>query len=99
MHLLIFLRCYDFFLEFKDRIVESYPELFQEGFGGESDFGATANFGRKWGWYQSIFALASGNIERFENITKLKATKCLTMLAFMKEKNDLEAKQIKKMYK
>ena len=86
-------------MEFKKRTTESFPELFSTGFGGKSDLGATANFGSKWGWYQSVFALANGNIERFENITKLSALKCLTMLAFMKEKNELEAQQIKKLYK
>ena len=62
----------------------------------QPDFGATANFGERWGWYQSIFALAGGDIERFEHITKLNVFKCLTMLSFMKEKNDIEISQIKK---
>ena len=86
-------------MEFKKRTTDSFPELFSEGVGGESDFGAVANFGSKWGWYQSVFALSNGDIERFENITKLSAMKCLTMLAFMKEKNELEAQQLKKIYK
>ena len=83
-------------MEFKDGVVRSFPELFENRTQGEADFGAVANFGAKWGWYQSIFALASGDIERFQNITKLGALKCLTMLAFMKERAELEAEQIKK---
>ncbi len=86
-------------MEFKKRTTESFPELFATGVGGESDLGAVANFGSKWGWYQSVAALANFDIERLENITKLSALKCLTMLAFMKEKNELESQQIKKMYK
>jgi hypothetical protein len=85
-----------FFLQFKQRVVKSYPELFEEGVREQSNLGAIGSFGKKWGWYQSIFALAGGNIERFENITKLKAFECLTMLAFIKEKNDIEISQIKK---
>ena len=83
-------------MDFKQGVTESYPELFETGAESESNFGGAENFGSKWGWYQSIFALAAGNIERFEHITKLGALECLTMLSFMKEKNELELKQIKK---
>lgn len=86
-------------MEFKKRTTESYPELFEGGDGRESNFGAIESFGTKWGWYQSVFALANGDIERFENITKLSALKCFTMLSFMKEKAELEANQIKKLNK
>ena len=86
------------FLEFKKRTTESFPELFEGGDGRESNFGAIESFGAKWGWYQSVFALSNGNIA-FENITKLNAMKCLTMLSFMKEKSELEANQLKKLNK
>ena len=86
-------------MEFKQRTVESYPELFEEGSNGEIDTSGIGSFATKWGWYQSIFALANGNIERLEHITKLGALECFTMLAFMKEKNELEARQLKKNFK
>ena len=86
-------------MEFKLRVVESYPELFEESIKDGTESDGITGFGAKWGWYQSVFALASGNIERFEHITKLKATECFTMLAFMKEKNELETNQIKNIYK
>lgn len=82
-----------FFLSFKQRIVGNYTELFGEGSGSELD--QFSSFGRKWGWYQSIYALAQGDVTRFKHITKLKAHECLTMLTFMKDKNELEARQIK----
>ena len=73
--------------------MQSYDELFGGG-QGES-FGAISQFGQKWGWYQSIYALAQGDIRRFKHISELKLHECLMMLTFMKEKTDLEAKQIK----
>ena len=82
-----------FFLEFKQRVADNYPELFTIG---EPDYSATGTFGAKWGWYQSIFGLAQGDVTRFENITKLNMHECLYALEFMKEKNELEAKRIKR---
>ena len=75
-----------------DGLIETYAELFGEQ---GSEFSAASNFGRKWGWYQSLYALAQGDIRRFENITKLGVHDCLYALEFMKEKNELEAKRIK----
>ena len=89
-------QCYGFFLSFKQRTVKLYPEIFETGDRGESVGGADKNFGEKWGWYQSVAFLSNYNIERFKHITKLKATECFMMLAFSKEKNELEMKQIKK---
>lgn len=82
-----------FFLQFRDRLIDNYPELF-EGTGGEQ-FSAISQFGTKWGWYQSIYALSNGDITKFEDITQLGVHKCFLMLAFMKEKADLEMKQLK----
>ena len=80
-------------MEFRARIVASYDELF--GAGGNNSLDAVSQFSKKWGWYQSIYGLAHGDIRRFENITKLNIHQCFTMLSFMKEKAELEAKQIK----
>ena len=83
-----------FFLEFRNRTLESYDTLFEQG-GGDGSYTSEANFGRKWGWYQSIYGLANGDVERFENITKLNVHQCFTMLSFLKEKAELEARRIK----
>ena len=82
-----------FFLSFRDRLVESYDELF----GGQTgnQFSAISQFGTKWGWYQSIYGLAQGDIRRFKDITKLKMHECFLMLSFMKDKAEAEAKQFK----
>jgi hypothetical protein len=81
-----------FFLQFRDGLIESYAELFGER---GNELSPTSNFGRKWGWYQSLYALAQGDIGRFEDITKLNAHQCLYALSFMKDKAELEARQIK----
>lgn len=86
---------HSFFLQFKQRVIGNYPELFEQGFEG-NEYGAEANFGRKWNWYQSIYGLAKGDITRFDQITELSAFKCLTYLTFEKEKIELEKKLIKR---
>ena len=89
-----------FFISFRDGISESYVELYTESSeGGEHNVSSEGNFGAKWGWYQSIYGLAQGDVRRFDEITALPLHQCLTFLAFEKEKNELEAAMIKKQYK
>tara|TARA_B110000259_G_scaffold39483_1_gene45059 strand:+ start:1734 stop:1988 length:255 start_codon:yes stop_codon:yes gene_type:complete len=84
-------------VEFRSRIITNYDELF--GQGGGTSLDSVSQFSRKWGWYQSIYGLAKGDITRFEDITKLGMHECFMMLSFMKDKNEMEAKQIKKKFK
>ena len=86
-----------FFVEFRDRIIANYDEIF--GGGAESGLDAVSNFGNKWGWYSSLYALAQGDIRRLEHITELGMHECFMMLSFMKEKNETEAKKINKNFK
>lgn len=83
-------------MEFKQRVVTNYPEIFSTGDEGGTDFSATSNFGRKWGWYQSIYGLAKGDVTKFDTVTKLNVHKSLMYLAFEKEKIELEKSMIKK---
>ena len=82
-----------FFIEFRDRLVNNYESLFTGG--NQETTSARSGFGQRWGWYQSVYGLANGDITKFENITKLKMHECLLMLTFMKEKNEVEIQQIK----
>jgi len=84
-------------VEFRDRIVADYDEIF--GGGTESGLDAVSNFGTKWGWYSSLYALAQGDIRRFEHITELGMHECFMMLSFIKDKNETEAKKIKNDFK
>ena len=83
-----------FFLQFRDRVIEAYSSLFQQST-GDGGYSKSAHFNQRYGWYTSIYALANGCIERFEDITKLNIHQCFTMLSFMKEKAEIEAQQIK----
>ena len=84
-------------MEFRTRIIENYDELFGEA--GDKNLDSVSQFSKKWGWYQSIYGLAQGDITRFKNITKLNFHKCFLMLSFMKDKSEVEAKQMKKKFK
>jgi hypothetical protein len=86
-----------FFVEFRVRLVESYDELF--GQGGEGGLDSISNFTTKYGWYNAIYGLAQGDIRRFEDITKLGVHECFMMLSYMKDKAEVEAKNIKRNFK
>ena len=75
------------------RIIETYPGLFSGG--SESTFDGEAGFSQKWGWYNSIYALASGSFLKIEEVTKRGLHECLTWLEHEKEKNELERKRLK----
>ena len=88
-------RCYGFFLRFKQRTTDKFPELF----GGESagqGFDRQAQFGVKWGWYSSFYALAKGDVRRFNEVSKIQLTSALTFLTFEKEKIEIEKLMLKK---
>ena len=53
----------------------------------------------KWGWYQSIYSLAGGDVFKVDKATRLNVNKAMMWLEFEKEKNDLEARLIKQSYK
>ena len=54
-----------------------------------------AQFTNKWRWYNSLYAIAKGDITQFDTITAMPLKSCLTWLLFEKEKNEIELKQIK----
>ena len=77
--------------------MSSYDELFNGN--GRQELTRVSQFGGKWGWYSSVYALAQQDIRRFENITKLNVHECLTYLTYTKEKNEIEARNIKSKFK
>ncbi len=83
-----------FFLSFKGRVVESYPKLFKDGGDGDG-FSAEEQFNKQWGWYNSIYQLAGGNIAKFDEVTKLPLFQCLTYLTYEKQKNEIEMRKLK----
>ena len=77
-------------------IGDSYDELFGQSGNGTLD--AASQFTKKWSWYGTIFALAQGDLRRFQDITKLSMHECFMMLSFMKDKADVESKEIRKKF-
>ena len=73
---------------------ERFEELYTTT--GESGGELEKSFGKKWGWYQSIYAAAGGDILKFERITKLPITQLMMWLMFEKEKTEIELKNIKR---
>jgi len=84
-----------FFLSFRQRVTEIYSSLFGEQ-QGISEYSKQSQFGSKWGWYSSFYALAQGDVRRFDDISKLRLSVALTYLTFEKEKNELEMDLIKR---
>ena len=73
-----------------------FSALVTEGNEQETDYTAEANFGVKWGWYQSLYGLAQKDVARFDTVTKLNVHQCLMYLAFEKEKTQIEKQLIKR---
>lgn len=88
-----------FFLSFREGITENYSGLFSSGGEAGNATGTEQSFGKKWGWYQSVYSLARGDVRKFGEVTKLNLHQCIMWLEFEKEKNKLEADRIKKAYK
>jgi hypothetical protein len=79
-------------LGFRNRITDRYEPLYS----GQSIGGREESFGKKYGWYQSIYAAAQGDLLRFDKVTRLPIHQFLTWLMFEKEKTELELSKIKK---
>jgi hypothetical protein len=90
-------------LEFRKRITTKYDSLFRTGDNEESesigDFSEGTQFSKQWGWYQSIYALAKGDVTKFDEVTAMGLLKCLTYLTFEKQKNEIEQRQLNKYIK
>tara|TARA_R100001230_G_C5517550_1_gene55900 strand:- start:188 stop:451 length:264 start_codon:yes stop_codon:yes gene_type:complete len=86
-------------LRFRETVVDSYTEIYTKESNEAGFANARDSFGKKWGWYQSIYALAKGNVLEIENVTKLPLFECLNYLSFEKEKIQIEQDEINKAYK
>ena len=91
-------RCDGFFLRFRERVAKGYPSLFRTTTDeqGLSDFSETAQFTARWGWYQSLYSLAKGDVTKFDEVTKLPALMALTYLEFEAQKTEIENRKLKK---
>lgn len=64
-------------------LVDFYPELYESN--GEGGI-LQANFGKKWGTYQTIIELSGGDIQQIQNVVKLPLETCLLYLAYKSDK-------------
>lgn len=82
-------------MQFVERVAERYSNLFRNESGTEASFGE--DFTSEWGWYQSIYTVAGGNVFDFEKATNLDI---FTFLTFLEFKEHLAKETIKqnKMY-
>jgi hypothetical protein len=92
---------FGFFLDFRKRVIKRYPKLYGDGTNKDEegrilDFDARTQFGKKWGWYSSIYGLAKGDLTKYDEVTKYGLFKCLTYLSFEAEKNEIEVMELKK---
>ena len=87
------------FFAFTDRLIELYPDLYDrnddEDDGRDSNFDSSSNFGRKWGLYATIAALAGNDPTKFDAVTRLTVHECLTYLSYKRDLTILEANQHK----
>jgi hypothetical protein len=78
-----------FFFAFTTRISEQYESLF-DGADAGSSTRVEANFANKWGTYQTIYTLAGGRLIDFDAVTKLPLHSCLTFLAYLQDRSQVE---------
>ena len=87
-----------FFLSFRKRLTERFDGLFTQADENErvSDFSEEGQFAQRWGWYQTIYILAKGDVTKFDQVTREPLFKCLTLLMFEKEKADIEYRRLQR---
>ena len=89
-----------FFLRFRDGIVKSYSELFAKNTQDkDSAFGAEEDFRVRYGWYNSLYKLAGGDVTKIEEVSKTNLHYCLTMLQYKVELDIAETKNLKNKFK
>ena len=87
-----------FFFAFTEILAELYPDLYNrddQDDPKESNFDSSSNFGRKWGLYSTIAAIAGNDPTRFDAVTRLTVHECLTFLSYKRDLTILEANQHK----
>jgi hypothetical protein len=76
-------------LPFVERIREEYTEVYG---GGTSEGQQASDYFAKWEWYSTIYALAKGNILKFDKVLKLNVHEVHVFLAHKMDLQKLKAK-------
>jgi hypothetical protein len=86
------IRCAAFFLAFRNRLVNLYPEIF-----GQKDAGSDENqFSKKWGWMGFIHLLAGGDVTKFGQVSELSIHTAFVWGAYKSDLAELERQIINK---
>ena len=80
-------------MEFKERLIQQYSSIFEKPV-DETTIGS--GFADKWGWYTSVYVVASGDLKNYEWATQQNIHKFLTFLEF---KEDLAIEEKKSLNK
>ena len=88
--------CNGFYRSFAKSIVETYTSLCEATSEGGSGSSIQANFGRKYGWFQSIYTLAKEDAAKIDDAVKLNVHRALLVLEYEKDKNRVEVALIKR---
>jgi hypothetical protein len=89
-------------LDFRKRLSKQFAFLFGDGDteeSGTNDFSERAQFGKQWGWYNSIYAVSKGDVTKFDEVTRLGLRKCLTFLTYERQKTEIEQRELNKRIK
>jgi len=79
-------------LEFRTGLCDSYYQVFGSG----GDAGESTEFSRQWNWYSTIDELASGDLTKYEDVTKLNLHTCLNNLCYKIDKQKKNNDELKK---
>jgi hypothetical protein len=82
-------------LAFSEKIRSLYDGLYTPTTSGAKGEQLRTSFGKKWGTYQAIHALAQGDVEKIGEVTRIGVHQCMMWLEYEKEKNDLENRIMK----
>ena len=83
-----------FFAEFVGGLFEKFPEFYK---GDNTARQEVKDFGRKWGWTQSIYGLAQHPMFRnVKDVTEINVHTALYWLSFEADKNRLEKQLMKR---
>ena len=65
----------------------------------QTAFGAEEDFRVRYGWYNSLYKLAGGDVTKIEEVSKTNLHYCLTMLQYKIELDKAETKNLKNKFK
>jgi hypothetical protein len=79
-------------LQFRNRLVDLYPEIFKGGGGSPDEQG----FSKKWGWFTFVNLLCGGDVTKFDAVSKLPIHTAFVWGAYKSDMAEMERQIINK---